>query len=214
MSTTQMRYQILPVTPLQQNCTLFVCPQTSEAAIIDPGGEPERIVAALTAMAARPTSVLLTHGHLDHVGAAAELAASLELPIIGPHREDAFWLAALPQQAQMFGFPPHPAFEPERWLAAGDEVSIGEQRLEVLHCPGHTPGHLVFFHRPSALAQVGDVLFRGSIGRTDFPRGNHAQLLRSIREVLFPLGDAVRFIPGHGPMGTLGEERRTNPFVS
>jgi len=214
MTTAQIRYQILPVTPLQQNCTLFVCPRTAEAAIIDPGGEPERIIAALEAMGARPTSILLTHGHLDHVGATAELAAKLNLPIVGPHRDDAFWLVALPQQAQMFGFPPHSAFEPDRWLKAGDEVSIGEQRLEVLHCPGHTPGHLVFFHRPSALAQVGDVLFRGSIGRTDFPRGNHAQLLRSIREVLFPLGDAVRFIPGHGPMGTLGEERRTNPFVN
>ncbi len=114
----------------------------------------------------------------------------------------------------MFGLPPQKAFAPDRWLKAGDVVSVGEQQLEVLHCPGHTPGHLVFFHRPSALAQVGDVLFRGSIGRTDFPRGNHADLLRSIREGLFPLGDQVRFIPGHGPMGTLGEERRSNPFLT
>lgn len=208
-----MQYKIIPVTPFQQNCTLFVCPSTAQAAIIDPGGEPELILAALQQMQAQPTQILLTHGHLDHVGAAADLKAELELPIFGPHREDAFWLAALPQQAQMFGSTPHQPFEPDRWLNAGDRVDIGEQHLEVLHCPGHTPGHLVFFHRPSKLAQVGDVLFRGSIGRTDFPRGNHAELLRSIREVLFPLGDAVRFIPGHGPMGTLGEDRRTNPFV-
>lgn len=209
-----MRHLMIPVTPFQQNCTLLVCPQTSEAAIVDPGGEPERIIAALAEIGAQPTMILLTHGHLDHVGAAAELAATLELPILGPHRDDAFWLAALPQQSQMFGLPPHRAFEPDRWLAAGDRIDVGGQHLEVLHCPGHTPGHLVFFHRPSALAQVGDVLFRGSIGRTDFPRGDHAELLRSIREVLFPLGDRVRFIPGHGPIGTFGEERRTNPFLN
>lgn len=208
-----MRYKIIPVTPFQQNCTIFVCPLTLEAAIIDPGGESDRILDELKETKARPTLILLTHGHLDHVGAAAELAAKLKLPIVGPHREDAFWLDALPQQSQMFGTELHRAFKPDRWLDADDEIEIGEQRLEVLHCPGHTPGHLVFFHRPSALAQVGDVLFRGSIGRTDFPRGNHAELLRSIREVLFPLGDSVRFIPGHGPMGTLGEERRTNPFL-
>jgi glyoxylase-like metal-dependent hydrolase (beta-lactamase superfamily II) len=209
-----MRYEIIPVTPFQQNCTLLICPETAATAIIDPGGEPERIIAALKRINARPEMILLTHGHLDHVGAAPQLAASLQLPIVGPHRDDAFWLEALPQQAQMFGFAPQPAFAPDRWLKAGDRVSVGEQQLEVLHCPGHTPGHLVFFHRPSALAQVGDVLFRGSIGRTDFPRGNHAALLRSIREGLFPLGDEVRFIPGHGPMGTLGEERRSNPFLT
>ncbi|MGB5830946.1 MAG: MBL fold metallo-hydrolase [Thiohalocapsa sp.] len=209
-----MRYQIIPVTPLQQNCTLFACPKTGDAAIIDPGGEPERIVDALEQMGAHAMMILLTHGHLDHVGAASDLAERLQLPIVGPHRDDAFWLSALPQQSAMFGFEPHQAFEPDRWLKHDDEVSVGEQRLEVLHCPGHTPGHLVFFHRPSELVQVGDVLFRGSIGRTDFPRGNHADLLRSIHERLLPLGDAVLFIPGHGPMGSLGEERRTNPFLS
>jgi hydroxyacylglutathione hydrolase len=209
-----MRYEIIPVTPLQQNCTLLICPETATTAIVDPGGEPDRIIAVLKRLDAHPEMILLTHGHLDHVGAALQLAASLQLPIIGPHRADAFWLDALPQQAQMFGFPPQKAFAPDRWLEGGNVVNVGQQQLDVLHCPGHTPGHLVFFHRPSALAQVGDVLFRGSIGRTDFPRGNHAELLRSIREKLFPLGDQVRFIPGHGPMGTLGEERRHNPFLN
>ncbi|MEA3640925.1 MAG: MBL fold metallo-hydrolase [Lamprobacter sp.] len=208
-----MQFEIIPVTPFEQNCTLLICPTTQDAAIVDPGGEPERIRAALNRLSAKPRMILLTHGHLDHVGAAPELAAQLELPIIGPHRDDAFWLDALPQQAQMFGFPPQTAFRPDQWLEQGAQLQLGERRLEVLHCPGHTPGHLVFVDRDAGLAQVGDVLFRGAIGRTDFPRGNHAQLLRSIQERLFPLGDEVRFIPGHGPMGRLGEERRTNPFV-
>jgi len=209
-----MRYRIVPVTPFQQNCTILACPETGLAAIVDPGGDLERILAAVEDMGATPEKVLLTHGHIDHVGAARTLARRLGVPIIGPHRDDAFLLAALPQQAQMFGFPPHTAFGTDQWLAGGDQVGVGRQTLQVLHCPGHTPGHVVYFHQPSGLAQVGDVLFRGSIGRTDFPRGNHADLLRSIREVLFPLGDEVRFIPGHGPMGTFGEERRTNPFVA
>jgi glyoxylase-like metal-dependent hydrolase (beta-lactamase superfamily II) len=209
-----MRFEIIPVTPFQQNCTILACPATGTAAVIDPGGDIDVILAAIERLGVTPDKILLTHGHLDHVGGAAALARRLGVPIIGPHRDDAFLLAALPQQAQMFGFPPHAAFSTDQWLAAGDRVAVGEQTLEVLHCPGHTPGHLVYFHRPSGLAQVGDVLFRGSIGRTDFPRGSHADLLRSIREVLFPLGDAVRFIPGHGPMGTLGEERRTNPYVA
>ncbi len=208
-----MQFEIIPVTPFEQNCTLLVCPATLSAAIVDPGGESARISAALSRLDARPRMILLTHGHLDHVGAAPELAAQLNLPIIGPHRDDAFWLDALPQQAQMFGFPPQAAFSPDQWLEHGEQLQLGEHRLEVLHCPGHTPGHLVFFNREARLAQVGDVLFRGAIGRTDFPRGNHAQLLSSIRERLFPLGDDVRFIPGHGPTGTLGEERRSNPFV-
>ena len=208
-----MRFELIPVTPFQQNCTLLACPRTGDAAIVDPGGEPQRILAALEAMAVRPRMILLTHGHLDHVGASAALAERLELPIIGPHREDAFLLDSLPQQAALFGFPHHDPLHTDRWLEPGDEIALGQRRLEVLHCPGHTPGHLVFFDRDAALAQVGDVLFRGAIGRTDFPRGDHAMLLRSIHERLFPLGDAVRFIPGHGPMGRLGDERRTNPFV-
>ncbi len=208
-----MDYRIIPVTPFQQNCTLLRCPETAATAIVDPGGEPERIVAALNAMDAAPELIILTHGHLDHVGAAQDLATRLGLPIVGPHPDDAFWLDALPQQAQLFGFPPHQAFRPARWLADGETLALGQRRLTVLHCPGHTPGHVVLFDADARLAQVGDVLFAGGIGRTDFPRGNHADLLRSIRERLFPLGDDVRFIPGHGPMSTFGEERRTNPFV-
>jgi glyoxylase-like metal-dependent hydrolase (beta-lactamase superfamily II) len=208
-----MDYRILPVTPFQQNCTLLRCPATGATAIVDPGGEPERIITALREMDADPVMILLTHGHLDHVGATPDLAARLRLPIVGPHPDDAFWLDALPQQAQMFGFPPQAAFRPDRWLADDEVVDLGERRLRVLHCPGHTPGHVVFFDADARLAQVGDVLFAGGIGRTDFPRGNHADLLRSIRERLFPLGDDVRFIPGHGPMSTFGEERRHNPFV-
>lgn len=209
-----MQVELIPVTDFQQNCTLLICEQTREAVIIDPGGEPERILAAIARLGAKPLRVLLTHGHLDHVGAAPELARRLQLPILGPHRDDAFLLDALPQQAQMFGFPPHQAFSPDAWLEAGETIRVGEECLEVLHCPGHAPGHLVYFDRFGALAQVGDVLFRGAIGRTDLPRGNHAQLLRSIRQVLLPLGDHVRFVPGHGPMSTLGAERRDNPFLA
>lgn len=208
-----MRFEIIPVTAFEQNCTLLACSDTGDAAIVDPGGEPERIIKAIDSFGATPRLILLTHGHLDHVGAAPDIAHRLGIPIVGPHKADTFWLDALPQQAELFGLPQPSPVIPDRWLEHGDQVNLGQRVLEVLHCPGHTPGHLVYFDRASGLAQVGDVLFRGSIGRTDFPRGDHAALLRSIRERLFPLGDQVRFIPGHGPTGVLGEERRTNPFV-
>ncbi|MBK5970581.1 MULTISPECIES: MBL fold metallo-hydrolase [Thiorhodovibrio] len=209
-----MQFELIPVTDFQQNCTLLMCEQTREAVIIDPGGEPERILAAIEKLGAKPRHLLLTHGHLDHVGAAPALAARLQLSIMGPHRDDAFLLGALPEQARMFGFPPQRAFTPDVWLDAGETVRFGEQCLEVLHCPGHSPGHLVYFDRSDALAQVGDVLFRGAIGRTDLPRGNHARLLQSIQHELLPLGDHVRFIPGHGPMSSFGTERRDNPFLA
>lgn len=208
-----MQFEIIPVTAFQQNATLLWCEQTREAAIVDPGGEPERILARVAALALVPRYVLLTHGHLDHVGASAEVARRLGVPIWGPQSEDAFWIDALAQQCAMFGFPPVEPFLPERWLESGERIELGGVTLEVLHCPGHTPGHLVYYDPASQLAQVGDVLFQGSIGRTDFPRGDHHRLIDSIRDVLFPLGDAVRFIPGHGPMSTFGDERRTNPFV-
>lgn len=208
-----MQFRIIPVTAFQQNATLLWCERSRAAVIVDPGGEAERILEQIETLELKPEYVLLTHGHLDHVGAAAEVARRLGVPIWGPHPEDAFWLTALAEQCEMFGFPSVTAFEPDRWLRAGERIAIGEETLDVLHCPGHTPGHLVFFDAKDKLAQVGDVLFKGSIGRTDFPRGNHSQLLASIRERLFPLGDDVRFIPGHGPMSTLGAERRTNPFV-
>ena len=169
---------------------------------------------AVSAVGVTPERILLTHGHMDHVGGTRELADRYDIPVEGPHREDAFWLDALPAQSKMFGFPHTDAFTPDRWLDEGDRVSVGEEEMSVLHCPGHTPGHVVFFHAGDQLAIVGDVLFQGSIGRTDFPRGDHRALLASIRDKLFPLGDDVAFIPGHGPMSTLGAERRNNPFVS
>ncbi len=209
-----LHYQIVPVTHYQQNCTLVWCDQTREAAVVDPGGDIERILAAVTALDLRLTQILLTHGHLDHVGATAALAKRFGLPIVGPHADDLFWINLLGQQAQMMGFAPVDSFKPTRLLNHGDQVSVGNSVLQVLHCPGHTPGHVIFFDPEARFAQVGDVLFKGSIGRTDFPRGNHQDLLNSIRERLFPLGDDVRFIPGHGPMSTLGFERATNPFVA
>ena len=207
-----MEFTILPVTPYQQNCSL-VWDEAGRAALIDPGGEAERLLAEVARRGLTLQSILLTHGHLDHVGAAVQLRDALGIPIIGPQREEQFWLDILPQQAELFGFPPSVAFTPDQWLNDGDQVDVGSVRFEVLHCPGHTPGHVVFYQPQARLAFVGDVLFKGSIGRTDFPRGDHAALLAAIREKLFPLGDDVRFVPGHGTMSTFGHERRENPFV-
>lgn len=209
-----MQYTILPVTAFAQNCTLLVCEATRKLAIVDPGGEVERILAAIAELDATPEKILLTHGHIDHAGGAAELAERLSIPIEGPHRDDQFWIDMLPQQSSMFGFPAARSFTPDRWLDDADSVSVGSTQLEVLHCPGHTPGHVVFFQRDSQLALVGDVLFAGSIGRSDFPRGDHQTLVDSIRGKLFTLGDEVAFICGHGPMSTIGHERATNPFVA
>lgn len=209
-----MQFQVIPVTAFEQNCTLLWCDQTLRAAVVDPGGNLERIEAAIADRQLKLEKVLVTHGHCDHAGGVYELATRHDAPIEGPQREDAFWLERLEQQSQMFGLPRTQSFTPTRWLEHGDSVAIGEETLEVLHCPGHTPGHVVFFHRASGLAIVGDVLFHGSIGRTDFPRGDHDALIASIRQRLWPLGDEVRFIPGHGPISTFGEERRSNPFVA
>lgn len=209
-----LQFHSIPVTPFQQNCTLLWCEDSKRAAVVDPGGDLDKIRAFVHKRGLSLEKILLTHGHLDHVGGTAALSRQLQLPIEGPHRGDQFWIEQLPVQAQMFGFPPVEVFTPDRWLAQGDTVQVGDQQLEVLHCPGHTPGHVVFFHRPSQLALVGDVLFAGSIGRTDFPQGDHDTLIRSITERLWPLGDEVRFVPGHGPMSTFGQERRTNPFVA
>jgi len=207
-----MEFTILPVTPYQQNCSL-VWDEAGRAALIDPGGEAERLLAEVAQRGLTLEKILLTHGHLDHVGAAVELRDALGIPIIGPQREEQFWLDLLPQQAELFGFPPAVVFTPDQWLEDGDQVAVGSIQMDVLHCPGHTPGHVVFFEPQARLAFVGDVLFKGSIGRTDFPRGDHAALLAAIRDKLFPLGDDVRFVPGHGAMSTFGRERRENPFV-
>jgi glyoxylase-like metal-dependent hydrolase (beta-lactamase superfamily II) len=177
------------------------------------GGEPARLLAAVEASGVELEKILLTHGHIDHAGATAELAERLGLPIEGPQREERFWIDLLPQQAEMFGVGHARSFEPTRWLEGGDTVALGALTLDVRHCPGHTPGHVIFFHPPSRFALVGDVLFQGSIGRTDFPRGDYDTLIRSIQEELLPLGDDVRFLPGHGPMSTFGHERTTNPFL-
>ena len=209
-----MKVAIIPVTPFQQNCSLLVDEQTNKAALVDPGGDLEHILEALRSSGAELERILLTHGHLDHCGATAELRRITGVPVEGPQREDRFWIEQLPAQSQRFGFAPLEAFEPDRWLEQGDRVRFGGVTLEVRWCPGHTPGHVVFFAPEERLALVGDVLFAGSIGRTDFPRGDHAALIRSIRENLFPLGDDVAFIPGHGPVSTFGEERASNPYVS
>jgi hydroxyacylglutathione hydrolase len=209
-----MKFAIVQVTPFQQNCSLLVCEKTNLAAVVDPGGDLELIEAALAESGARLEKILLTHGHLDHCAGTAELARRHGVPIEGPHQDERFWIDQLETQARSFGFPPAEKFEPDRWLVDGDTVTVGESVLEVRHCPGHTPGHVIFCSLADQLALVGDVLFAGSIGRTDFPRGNHAQLITSIRNRLWPLGDNIRFVPGHGPMSTFGRERRSNPFVA
>jgi glyoxylase-like metal-dependent hydrolase (beta-lactamase superfamily II) len=208
-----VKLAILPVTPFQQNCSLVVCPTTNRAAFVDPGGEVERLLAALARTGATLEKILVTHGHVDHCGGVAELAERTGVPIEGPHREDAFWIDQLARQSAMFGVPGARAFTPDRWLDDGDRATVGEIAFDVYHCPGHTPGHVVFANAERRIAFVGDVLFAGSIGRTDFPRGDHATLIRSITTRLWPLGDDVRFVPGHGPTSTFGDERAGNPFV-
>lgn len=208
-----IKIEIVPVTPFAQNSSIVMCEETKEAAVVDPGGEVDRIIAQAESMGAKITKIILTHAHIDHAGGVADLARKLSLPIEGPQEKDQFWISALPQQSQMFGFPNVETFTPDRWLNDGDEVTIGNQTLSVIHTPGHTPGHVVFYHQNSKLAFVGDVIFQGSIGRTDFPQSNHQELVDSIRNKLFPLGDDITFVPGHGPTSTFGQEKETNPFV-
>ncbi len=207
------QYQIIPVTDFQENCSIVWCDETNEAAFIDPGGEPELLKKAVEKLGVNIKKILLTHGHLDHVGVAAELAKHYDVKIIGPSQEDEFLFTALPQQSMQFGFPYTESFLPDRWLKENDKIQIGNISLDVLFCPGHTPGHIVFINVKDKIAFVGDVLFKNSIGRTDFPRGNHADLISSITHKLFPLGDDFIFVPGHGPMSSFGNERMTNPFL-
>ena len=209
-----LKIAVVPVTAFEQNCTILMCQTTNKAAIVDPGGDLPRITAQLEKMGAVPEKILLTHAHIDHAGGTGALARELDIPIIGPHQGDDFWIESLPQQSMMFGFPKAEAFTPDQWLNDGDTVTVGDVTLQVIHTPGHTPGHVVFYDAEAKMALVGDVLFNGSIGRTDFPRGNFDELVHSIRGKLFPLGDDIEFICGHGPNSTFGHERRTNPFVA
>ena len=211
--TPPMKAAILPVTPLQQNCSLIWCTKTNKAALIDPGGDLDKLKAAVSRAGVELEKILITHGHIDHCGESGILAKELDLPIEGPHEDDRFWISRLDEDGKKFGIN-GAAFEPDRWLNDGDKVSVGELELDVIHCPGHTPGHVVFFHKPSKFAIVGDVLFQGSIGRTDFPMSNHQDLIDAITQKLWPLGEDVTFIPGHGPTSTFGQERKINAFVS
>jgi glyoxylase-like metal-dependent hydrolase (beta-lactamase superfamily II) len=208
-----MQYSIIPVTSYEQNCSLVWCEQEKTAAVIDPGGDIDRILDTARQRQVAISKLLITHGHFDHCAQAAELAKHLDIPIEGPHKDDQVILDRLPEWCEKFDFPIGQAFTPDRWLDNGDLCTIGRVSLEVIHCPGHTPGHLVFYHRNSQTAFVGDVIFRGAVGRTDIPGGNHAVLMDSIRHRLLPLGDDVRFIPGHGPDSTFGMERQYNPFL-
>jgi hydroxyacylglutathione hydrolase len=208
-----LKAAIIPVTPLRQNCCLIWCTATMKGAFTDPGGDLDRLKAAAAQQGVVIEKLLLTHGHIDHCGSAKILADELGVAIEGPHQADRFWISRLEDDGRAYGITSK-IFEPDRWLVDGDKVTVGELVLDVYHCPGHTPGHVVFHHPPSRLAIVGDVLFQGSIGRTDFPMGNHRDLIDAITRKLWPLGDDTAFVPGHGPMSSFGQERRTNPFVA
>ncbi len=208
-----LQYQIIPVTAFSQNCSLVWCDETKDAVLIDAGGDVELLKSTVAAMGVKLKAIWLTHGHLDHAGGAQDLREQLGLPVIGPDKADDFWLAGIEQQARTYGLIGLRNVEPDEWLTESREMTLGNETFQVLHTPGHTPGHIIFYHAKQKLAWVGDVIFAGSIGRTDFPKGDHGTLIRSITEKLWPLGDDVCFIPGHGPESTFGAERKSNPFV-
>jgi len=208
-----MKVHVIPVTPFAQNCSLLWCPETMKGALVDPGGEVDRILTEVEKQGVELERILVTHPHIDHAGGAAELAERLNVPIEGPHKDDKFLVDSLPDQGARFGLEPARSFTPTRWLEDGDQVSLGKVTLEVRHCPGHTPGHIIFFDAESKIALVGDVLFRGSIGRTDLPGGSYDTLVKSITERLWPLGKDTAFVSGHGDVSTIGTERQSNPFV-
>ena len=209
-----LRYQIIPVTPFQQNCTVFWNEETKKGAVVDPGGDLSLLDKFIDEQGIEIEKILVTHGHLDHAGAVADMAKARQVPIIGPHIEDKFWIDGMPAAAAQYGFPEAHAFEPDQWLEHGDTVEAAGATFDVVHAPGHTPGHVVFVQKDDKVAMVGDVLFQGSIGRTDFPKGDYQQLIDSITQRLWPLGPDITFIPGHGPTSTFGQEKQTNPFVS
>jgi hydroxyacylglutathione hydrolase len=209
----QLRGTIIPVTPFQQNCAVLWDDGSKQGVVVDPGGDVDRILAAIGEAGAEVERIWLTHGHLDHAGGAADLQEALHgVPVEGPDQRDEFLLQGLEEQGRNFGFAMRNV-APDRWLREGDAVTLGEHRFDVLHCPGHTPGHVAFVNHAARFALVGDVLFQGSIGRTDFPYGDHAALIRAITEKLLPLGDDVSFLCGHGPGSTIGTERHSNPFL-
>lgn len=209
-----LKAQIATVTPFQQNCSVIWCSDTMEGAVVDPGGDVDKILETVNRNRVMLKQILLTHGHLDHAGGAADLKEQFDLPIIGPHKDDEFWLDGIEEHAANYGIPGLRCCTPDQWLEEGAEVKVGNVTLKAIHCPGHTPGHLVFYDADSQVAFVGDVIFQGSIGRTDFPKGNHQDLLDSITQKLWPLGDDVTFVPGHGGLSTFGRERESNPFVA
>ncbi|MFA0325765.1 MBL fold metallo-hydrolase [Vibrio splendidus] len=209
-----LKYQVVPVTSFSQNCSIVWCDETMEGIVVDPGGDVQQLAAIIEELGVKVVNLVLTHGHLDHVGGTVPLAEILNVNIVGPHKADNFWLQGLENQSQMFGFPLCKAFEPNTWLEEGDKVTFGNQVIDVIHTPGHTPGHVVLFSEQARMAFVGDVLFNGAIGRTDFPQGDFNTLITSIKTKLWPLGSDVTFVPGHGPESTFGRERASNPFVA
>ena len=209
-----LRYQIIPVTPFQQNCTVFWNEETKKGGIVDPGGDLALLIKFIDEQGIEIEKILVTHGHLDHAGSVKAMADERNIPIVGPHKDDKFWIDGMPEAAAQYGFPEALAFEPDQWLEHGDKVTVADVDFDVVHCPGHTPGHVVFVQSDDKVAMVGDVLFQGSIGRTDFPKGNYQQLIDSITQRLWPLGLDITFIPGHGPTSTFEAEKKTNPFVS
>lgn len=209
-----LKAQIIPVTSFSQNCSIIWCDETMEGALVDPGGDHEKLLAHVEKLGIKLTKLLLTHGHLDHAGGAADIKEKLNLPIIGPHKEDKFWLDQIEEHAANYGMAGLRCCTPDQWLDDGEEIQVGKQTLKVIFTPGHTPGHVVFYNEEHKVAFVGDVLFQGSIGRTDFPRGDLQTLITAITTKLWPLGNDVTFVPGHGPLSTFGAERQSNPFVS
>jgi glyoxylase-like metal-dependent hydrolase (beta-lactamase superfamily II) len=209
-----MKFQIIPVTPFQVNCTVMWDEKTNKAAVVDPGGDLPRITGLLEKNGLTLEKVFVTHGHLDHCGAAKKLATQFGVPIEGPNQKDEYLLEAMATtQPRMWGLPAGEPFTPDRWLNQGDTVTVGEETLSVYECPGHTPGHIAFFHSPTKVAITGDVLFAGSVGRTDLPKGSFKDLENSVRTNLYTMGDDVQFIPGHGPTSSIGHEKKTNQYI-